>query len=107
MIISAWPFNCTDYALLISSVHFALQSTLETVRFGRGSRVLLVFKALWQLLGPRWLSLVASRYCLEIRNFEWAELVSQARFKIIVSGIQFHGARTARMSREYFAWGSN
>ena len=108
MIISPWPFNCADYALPSSCIHLALQSTrsLETVGFGKGSRVLLVFKSLWQLLGLRWLSLVASRYCLEIRYFEWVELVSQARFKHIVSGIQFHGARTARMSREYVVWES-
>jgi hypothetical protein len=50
------------------------------------------------------LSIVTTRYCLEIRNVEWIELASQARFKHRVFGIQFHSARTARMSREYDVW---
>jgi len=33
-------------------------------------------------------------------------MTSQARYKLMVSGIQFHSARTARMSIEYYVWES-
>lgn len=54
--------------LIASIVHYKVPCKGKDLE--GGSRILLVYMASWQLLTPKWLSIVASKYCLETLNFE-------------------------------------